>query len=157
MNVWGKGGEWNLSGSCSTDVKRFPWNQELCAGLLLGKAFFSSLTYECFYNFLFFIFRNVFFVRTIYRAIFIHRMMKKSMKWTLMKWLKTVGKTTWFPWAKSVKNKHSLWAWYFQSCFKTTVMTHKCFNLVSSRMNPVHKNKCVFSCSRRVIYEWISF
>lgn len=68
----------------TAQVERFSCNQGLHAGgLLLGKAFFFYFAYECFYSF--FLFRNVFFVRTIYRAIFIHHMMKKSMKWTLMK------------------------------------------------------------------------
>lgn len=103
----------------TAQVERFSWNQGLLAGgLLLRKAFFKFYLWVLLF---FFFFRNVFFVRTIYRAIFIHHMMKKSMKWTLMKWLKRVEKTTWFPWIKSVKNKHSLWACCFDSCFKTTV------------------------------------
>lgn len=144
-----------MSGSCSTDVS-VPLESGATCKWTVWKSFFF-LWWVIFIFYFFFLFRNVFFVRTIYRAIFIHHMMKKSMKWTLMKWLKTVGKTTWFPWVKSVKNKHSLWACCFQSCFKTTVMIPKGFKLVSSKMNPVHKNKCVCSCSRRVICEWISF
>lgn len=144
MTVCGKAGKRNISDNYSVDVNVPLESGIKCKWTVVWKSFgfFFFVIYGCFCNFFFH--RNVFFVRTIYRAIFIHRMMKKSMKWTSMKWLKTVGKTTWFPWVKSVKNKHSLWPCCFQSCFKTTVMIHSGFNLVSSKMNPVHKNKCVF-------------
>lgn len=53
-----------------------------CLEQHVGFFFFMSVSTISFF---FFLSRNVFFVRTIYRAIFIHRMVKKSMKWTLMK------------------------------------------------------------------------